>query len=63
MRSTAEVRRAERRVVDDTALNKEYLPIEGDSRFRELTVAFAFGDCAPMAEGRVPAPKMVGTEW
>ena len=38
------VREAENRINADRSLNKEYLPVEGDPNFRELTRNFVLGD-------------------
>eukprot|EP00937_MAST-01D_sp_MAST-1D-sp2_P004451 g4451.t1 len=48
------VRAAERAVAADTALDKEYPPIDGDAAFRELSARFVFGEsCAALAGMRV----------
>eukprot|EP00747_Dinoflagellata_sp_TGD_P037402 gnl/TRDRNA2_/TRDRNA2_139057_c0_seq1.p1 gnl/TRDRNA2_/TRDRNA2_139057_c0~~gnl/TRDRNA2_/TRDRNA2_139057_c0_seq1.p1 ORF type:complete len:251 (-),score=41.59 gnl/TRDRNA2_/TRDRNA2_139057_c0_seq1:354-1106(-) len=45
---------AERAIAADNALDKEYLPIEGDAEFRRQTAKFAFGEsAAALTEGRV----------
>ncbi|OMJ70441.1 hypothetical protein SteCoe_31580 [Stentor coeruleus] len=48
------VREAERRILDDPTINKEYLPIEGLDSFNRLARDLILGsDCPATAEGRV----------
>jgi len=47
------VKEAEAALLQDSSLNKEYLPIGGDKGFITAAQASLFGDCAAMQEGRV----------
>jgi len=48
------VRTAERMVVEDTTMNKEYQPIGGNANFCKLSAKLAFGDSGgAIAQGRV----------
>ena len=48
------VREAEKRILSDMKLNKEYLSQQGDARFIECTQRFLFGDESPARkEGRI----------
>lgn len=48
------VREAEKKIAHDTALNKEYLPVEGLDRFLKVTSAVVFGkNSSVIKEGRV----------
>ena len=47
------VKEAEAALLQDSSLNKEYLPIGGDKGFVTAAQASLFGDCAAMREGRV----------
>ncbi|EKX37574.1 hypothetical protein GUITHDRAFT_158574 [Guillardia theta CCMP2712] len=48
------VREAEKRIANDEALNKEYLPVQGFDRFLKITPQIIFGKDSPaVVEGRV----------
>lgn len=47
------VKTAERQLLEDTSLNKEYLPIGGDAGFIDLAQKSILGECSARAEGLV----------
>lgn len=47
------VKEAERALLENKSLNKEYLPIGGDPEFIQISQRSILGDCAAMREGRV----------
>jgi len=47
------VKNVEAELLVDPSLNKEYLPIGGDAEFIAAAQRSMFGECAPLAEGRV----------
>jgi len=47
------VKKAEKALLEDKSLNKEYLPIGGDAEFILASQKSLLGDCKSLAEGRV----------